>query len=101
VSWTGGKGIPVASMTLYVQAISFCVQFLIFTTFGSLADYGSWNKYILLIVTVVGCATQIIPIAWAYNDGSAWNAMMGIEILALIAYGASLVFYFAAFPTLR
>lgn len=101
VPWSGTTGIPVPSMMLYVQAISFSIQFLLFTTFGSLADYGKWNRYILLIATIIGCATQIVPIAFLNDDGSSWNAMLGIMILALISYGTSLVFYAAAFPTLR
>lgn len=100
VPWSGTTGIPVPSMMLYVQAISFSIQFLLFTTFGSLADYGKWNKYILLVATVIGCATQIIPVAFLNDSGSSWNAMLGIMILALISYGTSLVFYAAAFPTL-
>ncbi|KAG1052938.1 hypothetical protein G6F43_004954 [Rhizopus delemar] len=100
ISWDGKGSVPVASMVLYSQAIAFVIQFLLFTSFGSLADYGKWNRYILLIATVIGCATQIIPIVFIYNDGSNWNAMMGIMILALISYGTSLVFYAAAFPTL-
>ncbi|KAG0168577.1 hypothetical protein DFQ30_004559 [Apophysomyces sp. BC1015] len=93
-------GIPVSSMLLYVQAISFSIQFALFTTFGSLADYGRWNRYILMISTVIGCAAQIIPIVLVNDDGTHWNAMMGIMIIALISYGTSLVFYGAAFPTL-
>ncbi|KAF7726528.1 hypothetical protein EC973_008659 [Apophysomyces ossiformis] len=93
-------GIPVSSMLLYIQAISFSIQFALFTTFGSLADYGRWNRHILLLSTVIGCAAQIIPIVLVNDDGSHWNAMMGIMIIALISYGTSLVFYGAAFPTL-
>ncbi|KAI8146830.1 autophagy-related protein 22-like protein [Fennellomyces sp. T-0311] len=100
VSWAGGRSIPVSSMMLYVQAIAFSVQFLLFTTFGSLADYGRWNRYILLLATVIGCAAQIVPMALVNNDGSAWGAMMAIFIIGQIAYGTSLVFYGAAFPTL-
>lgn len=37
---------------------------------------------------------------WVNNDGSQWNGMMGIMCLAWISYGASLVFYAAAFPLL-
>ncbi|KAI9273228.1 autophagy-related protein 22-like protein [Helicostylum pulchrum] len=100
INWAGTSGIPVPSMMLYVQAISFSIQFALFTTFGSLADYGKWNKYILLAATVIGCATQIVPIAFLNNDGSSWNAMVGVMILGLISYGTSLVFYGAAFPTI-
>ncbi|KAI9027598.1 autophagy-related protein 22-like protein [Phycomyces nitens] len=101
ISWMGKPGgVPIASMLLYVQAIAFSLQFLLFTTFGSLADYGRWNRYILLGATVIGCAAQIVPITLVNDDGSHWNAMMGIMIIALISYGTSLVFYAAAFPTL-
>ncbi|KAG0188546.1 hypothetical protein DFQ28_004703 [Apophysomyces sp. BC1034] len=82
-------GIPVSSMLLYVQAISFSIQFALFTTFGSLADYGRWNRYILMISTVIGCAAQIIPIVLVNDDGTHWNAMMGIMIIALISYAWS------------
>lgn len=87
-------------MVLYVQAISFSLQFLLFTTFGGLADYGRWNRWILLLATIIGCASQIVPMALVNDDGSHWSAMMAINIIALISYGTSLVFYAAAFPTL-
>lgn len=101
VRWSGTSGIPISAMMLYVQAISFSIQFFLFTTFGSLADYGKWNKYILLFATIVGCVTQIVPISFMNDDGSNWNVMAGIMILSWIVYGSSLVFYAAAFPTLR
>ncbi|KAI9263385.1 autophagy-related protein 22-like protein [Phascolomyces articulosus] len=100
ISWARGTSIPVASMMLYVQAISFSIQFLLFTTFGSLADYGRWNRDILLIATIIGCAAQILPITLVNNDGSGWGGMMALNIVALISYGTSLVFYGAAFPVL-
>ncbi|KAK9764088.1 hypothetical protein K7432_008712 [Basidiobolus ranarum] len=90
--------VPVSAMVLYVQAIAFASQFVLFLTFGSLADYGRWNKWILLLTTIVGCFCQIIPIA--FSSPNQWTAMMATMIFALIAYGASLVFYAAAFPTL-
>ncbi|KAI9290016.1 autophagy-related protein 22-like protein [Umbelopsis sp. AD052] len=99
VPWSGGP-IPVASMSLYIQAIAFSIQFVLFTTFGSLGDYGRWNRWILLGATIIGCFTQIIPIVFVNNDGSQWNGMMGIMCIAWISYGASLVFYAAAFPLL-
>lgn len=102
VNWINSlNGIPVQSMLLYVQAIAFSIQFLLFTTFGSLADYGQWNRYILLISTVIGCIFQALPIVLVNDDGSNWNIMMGIMVIALISYGTTLVFYSAAFPNLR
>ncbi|ORY91851.1 autophagy-related protein 22-like protein [Syncephalastrum racemosum] len=101
VHWMNVQGgIPVSSMMLYIQSIAFSIQFLLFTTFGSLADYGRWNRWILLGATVIGCASQIVPIALINDDGSHWGAMMAIQAVALISYGASLVFYAAAFPNL-
>lgn len=100
IAWMGSS-IPVSSMLLYVQAIAFSIQFVLFTTFGSLADYGQWNRYILLGATIIGCAFQALPIVLVNDDGSHWNAMMGIMNIALISYGTSLVFYAAAFPNVR
>ncbi|KAI9322583.1 autophagy-related protein 22-like protein [Dichotomocladium elegans] len=101
VRWLNApRGIPVSSMLLYVQAIAFSIQFLLFTTFGSLADYGRWNRHILLGSTVIACASQILPIALVDDDGSHWGIMMAIYVVALISYGTTLVFYAAAFPAL-
>lgn len=100
VAWMGSS-IPVSSMLLYVQAIAFSIQFVLFTTFGSLADYGQWNRYILLGATVIGCTFQALPMVLVNDDGSHWNVMMGIMNIALISYGTSLVFYAAAFPNVR
>lgn len=102
VNWINSpNGIPVTSMLLYVQSIAFSIQFLLFTTFGSLADYGKWNRYILLGSTIIGCLFQALPMVLVNDDGSHWNVMMFIMCVALISYGTSLVFYSAAFPNLR
>lgn len=102
VRWLNSpNGIPVSSMMLYVQSIAFSIQFLLFTTFGSLADYGQWNRYILLGSTIIGCFFQALPIVLVNDDGSHWGAMMVFMCVALIAYGTTLVFYGAAFPNLR
>ncbi|CAO3583918.1 unnamed protein product [Absidia cylindrospora] len=93
-------GIPVVSMLMYVTAISFGIQFLLFTTFGSLADYGRFNHYILITATLISCTAQILPIMFVNDDGSGWSGMMVLTIVAMIFYGVSLVFYAAAFPTL-
>ncbi|KAI8084945.1 autophagy-related protein 22-like protein [Halteromyces radiatus] len=94
------NGIPVVSMIMYVTAISFGIQFLLFTTFGSLADYGRYNHYILIIATLISCAAQILPIIFLNDDGSGWSGMMGLNIISMISYGTTLVFYAAAFPSL-
>ncbi|CAO3587310.1 unnamed protein product [Absidia cylindrospora] len=99
VSW-GSSSVPVQSMMLYLQAISFSIQFFLFTTFGSLADYGKWNRYILLVATVICCACQMLPIVFVNDDGTNWRGMLALDVVGLISYGVTLIFYFAAFPTL-
>ena len=100
VHWLSSS-VPVSSMLLYVQAIAFSIQLLLFTTFGSLADYGRWNRYILFTATVISCLFQALPIVLINDDGSHWPLMMAVMIIGLIAYGTTLVFYAAVFPILR
>ncbi|CAO3583923.1 unnamed protein product [Absidia cylindrospora] len=95
-----GGGIPVSSMVLYVQAFSFFIQFLLFTTFGALADFGRTNLYIVIAATILACTAQIIPITLINDDGSHWYIMALFMFLALVGYGATLVFYLAAYPRL-
>ncbi|KAG1220469.1 hypothetical protein G6F35_006684 [Rhizopus arrhizus] len=92
--------IPVSSMLLYVQAIAFSIQLVLFTSFGSLADYGYWNRYILMVATAFNILFQTLPIVLVNDDGSHWKMMMGFMILGLISYGTCLVFYAAVFPIL-
>jgi len=42
---------PVSSAILIIQGISFAIMTLFFTSIGSCADYGSWNKWILIVAT--------------------------------------------------
>ncbi|KAI8070320.1 autophagy-related protein 22-like protein [Gongronella butleri] len=99
VYWAGGIS-NVQSVMLYLQAISFSVQFMLFTTFGSLADYGRWNRYVMIVATVISVACQILPITLVNDDGTHWAAMYALDTIGLIAYGTTLVFYGAAFPNL-
>jgi MFS-type transporter involved in bile tolerance (Atg22 family) len=102
VPWPGTDGIPVVSMIMYATAISFAAQFLLFITFGSLADYGRYNQYILIAATLISCAAQMLPVLFINDDdGSSWYGMMILSIVANVAYGVTLVLYCAAFPILR
>ncbi|THH11038.1 hypothetical protein EW146_g8182 [Bondarzewia mesenterica] len=58
-----------------------CMQIMtmIFTTIGSAADYGTFGRWLLLIIT---------------------GAAMGLYIVGFVTYGATLVFYAAIFPRL-
>lgn len=40
-----------SSAILIVNGISFAIMTMFFTTIGSLADYGNWNKWILITAT--------------------------------------------------
>jgi len=42
---------PVSSAILIIQGISFAIMTLFFTSIGSCADYGNWNKWILIVAT--------------------------------------------------
>jgi len=42
---------PIASVVLTANGISFAVMTVFFTTIGSCADYGVWNRWILIVAT--------------------------------------------------
>jgi MFS-type transporter involved in bile tolerance (Atg22 family) len=101
VDWNG-TNVSVLSVTMYATAISFGAQFLLFTSFGPLADYGRFNHYILIAATLISCAAQILPILFVADvDGHNWPGMMVLNIVAMVSYGVTLVCYSAAFPILR
>jgi MFS-type transporter involved in bile tolerance (Atg22 family) len=81
-------------------ANGFCFTFMavIFVWFGSAADYGSFGRWLLLVLTVVCWILQygMMAIKHPYQ----WPAAMGMYIAAYVAYGATLVFYAAIFPRL-
>ena len=71
---------------------------VIFVWLGSAADYGSFGRWLLLVLTVVCWALQYGMLA--IRDPNQWPAAMGMYVVAYIAYGATLVFYAAVFPRL-
>ena len=71
---------------------------LIFVWLGSAADYGSFGRWLLIVLTVI---------CWIFQYGfmgisrpEQWPAAMALFIISYIAYGATLVFYAAIFPRL-
>ena len=71
---------------------------VIFVWLGSAADYGSFGRWLLLVLTVI---------CWIFQYGmmtitnpSQWPAAMAMYVISYIAYGATLVFYAAIFPRL-
>lgn len=93
---------------------------LLFTTIGSAADYGSFGRWFLLVITCICWATQYatISLTSAYSlllptilhltslpphvllGPSRWPLGMVLYMIGYITYGATLVFYAAVFPRL-
>ena len=71
---------------------------LIFTTIGSAADYGTFGRWLLFILTLICWAAQFASMA--LTNPSRWGVAMALYMVGFISYGATLVFYAAAFPRL-
>ncbi|KAL1664481.1 autophagy-related protein 22-like protein [Schizophyllum commune] len=97
VPWAGGTK-SVSSAVLVANGVSFAVMTLIFTTIGSAADYGTFGRWLLFAVTVVCWAAQYASMS--LTDPSRWGIAMFLYMVGFISYGATLVFYAAAFPRL-
>lgn len=102
---TGGCVLPwgngtrsVSSIVLIANGICFAIMTLLFVTLGSLADYGSSAKYILLTFTVICWITQYAMITIRHS--SQWPAGMILYIISYISYGGTLVFCAAIFSRL-
>ncbi|PSR81037.1 hypothetical protein PHLCEN_2v6568 [Hermanssonia centrifuga] len=87
--------------TVYVReepVVTRKVMAAMFTTIGSAADYGTFGRWLLLVVTVICWAAQFASMSLTSPDR--WGAAMGLYMVGFIAYGATLVFYAAVFPRL-
>lgn len=98
VPWGPHGTRAVSSVVLIANGLCFAVMTLLFVVLGSAADYGTFGRWLLLVLTVI---------CWAFQFGfmgirhaSQWQAAMGMYMVAYIAYGATLVFYAAVFPRL-
>ncbi|KAJ3570467.1 hypothetical protein NP233_g4387 [Leucocoprinus birnbaumii] len=95
--WAGGTK-AVASIVLIANGVSFAVMTLIFTTIGSAADYGTFGRWLLFAVTIICWAAQFASMS--LTEPSRWGVAMALFMIGFISYGATLVFYAAAFPRL-
>ncbi|GJE84499.1 MFS general substrate transporter [Phanerochaete sordida] len=95
--WAGGTK-SVNSIVLVATGVSFAVMALMFTTIGSAADYGRFGRWLLLVVTVICWASQYASMSLTSPDR--WGVAMALYMVGFISYGATLVFYAAAFPRL-
>ncbi|KAF5333244.1 hypothetical protein D9611_002776 [Ephemerocybe angulata] len=97
VPWAGGTK-AVSSVVLIANGLSFAVMTLIFTTIGSAADYGTFGRWLLLVVTCICWAAQYASMS--LTSPSRWGVAMALFMIGFISYGATLVFYAALFPRL-
>ena len=89
----------------------------IFTTVGSAADYGTFGRWLLFVITCICWAAQFASMSltsmlimllhkFDYADSfnatvpSRWPVAMALYMIGFISYGATLVFYAAVFPRL-
>ncbi|KJA29632.1 hypothetical protein HYPSUDRAFT_125838 [Hypholoma sublateritium FD-334 SS-4] len=95
--WAGGTK-SVSSIVLISNGVSFAVMTLIFTTIGSAADYGTFGRWLLLVITCICWASQFAEMS--LTTPSRWPLAMALYMIGFITYGATLVFYAALFPRL-
>ncbi|KAF8204562.1 MFS general substrate transporter [Pholiota molesta] len=95
--WAGGTK-AVSSVVLIANGLSFAVMTLIFTTIGSAADYGTFGRWLLLVITCICWAAQFAEMS--LTTPSRWPLAMALYMIGFITYGATLVFYAALFPRL-
>ncbi|KAK7696121.1 hypothetical protein QCA50_000764 [Cerrena zonata] len=95
--WVGGTK-AVSSIVLIANGVSFAVMTLIFTTIGSAADYGTFGRWVLLVITVICWAAQFASMSLTSPDR--WGVAMALYMIGFTTYGATLVFYSAIFPRL-
>ncbi|KAF9458495.1 MFS general substrate transporter [Collybia nuda] len=95
--WAGGTK-AVSSVVLVANGITFAVMTAIFTTIGSAADYGTFGRWLLFVVTCFCWGAQFASMS--LTTPSRWPVSMTLYMIGYISYGATLVFFAAAFPRL-
>lgn len=98
VSVSPGVTRGVSSIVLLANGICFTVMTILFVWLGSAADYGSFGRHLLLVLTVLCWIAQS---GFMFVKGAAeWKTAMCLYIISYISYGGTLVFYAAVFPRL-
>ncbi|KDN49206.1 hypothetical protein K437DRAFT_245262 [Tilletiaria anomala UBC 951] len=94
--WAGQMRSP-TSIVLLVNGISFVIQAVLFVLLGSMADYGTFRPYILIVSSALGIA---VSFAWlGATSPSKWDPTgTTLYIMGLVSYQLSLSFWAAAFP---
>ncbi|KAI9318177.1 autophagy-related protein 22-like protein [Dichotomocladium elegans] len=99
-TFLGGSAISVQSIMLVAGGLNALIQALLLTTIGSLADYGNNGSYLLIVITLISCAAQVAFIAFDDQSRDYWGLPLTVGLIFQVTYGASLVFYWAIFPSL-
>ncbi|KAG9186774.1 hypothetical protein G6011_09882 [Alternaria panax] len=93
-----GRNRPVNSIVLLCNGISFAIQILVFLVLGSFADFGTWRPNILIGLSIIAFG---IGFGWlGVHAQEEWHVGVGLYIVGLIAYQATITFWTAAFPGL-
>ncbi|KDQ17216.1 hypothetical protein BOTBODRAFT_600563 [Botryobasidium botryosum FD-172 SS1] len=95
--WAGGTD-SVSSIILLSNGMTFVFLTVIFTTVGSIADFGNVSRWLLLGLTLICWAAQYASIALVAP--SSWKWAMALYTLGFVSYGASLIFFIANLPRL-
>jgi hypothetical protein len=83
VAWGSGTR-SVASVVLIANGICFAVMTVMFVGLGSAADYGTFGRWLLLVLTVICWVFQYCMMA--IRTPNQWPAAMTLYIVAYIAY---------------
>ncbi|ORY29765.1 autophagy-related protein 22-like protein [Naematelia encephala] len=85
---------PVASIVLDMSGIAFAIQAVLLVTFGSLADYGNWRRYILLAFTFIMYG---VGFAWlGVETPDKWGASAVLYVMGFLGYQVVIVYFVAA-----
>lgn len=83
MAWGSGTR-SVASIALIANGICFAVMTVMFVGLGSAADYGTFGRWLLLVLTVICWVFQYGMMAIRSSDQ--WPAAMVLYIIGYIAY---------------
>ncbi|KAK2754067.1 hypothetical protein FQN54_007236 [Arachnomyces sp. PD_36] len=97
VFWNGGTK-SYTSVILITSGLTFLCQALVFIGIGSLADYGSWNPWVVRVLSVLTWAFEFGFLG--VDRGDQWTTAMALYILSAITFWASYIFFNAIFPKL-
>lgn len=93
--WFFGDWSPV-SMASWTISLSVMVQVVVFITFGAWADYGTIRHRGLIYATVIACIVDLLFIV-VVSPSLYWLAAT-LFIVANVAYGLTIVYYYAYMP---